>query len=147
MSSTDWMNKDFYKVLGLSKDATADEIKKAYRKLARANHPDSNPDDPEADGPVQGDLRGLLGAVRPGQAQGVRRAAGAVRSAAGSASRRGGGGFDVGDLFGAAAVPAGEAWATCSAECSTRAGGRTAASQPRRGAGRRDRGVAGVRAG
>ena len=50
MSSTDWMNKDFYKVLGLSKDATADEIKKSYRKLARANHPDAHPDDPDADG-------------------------------------------------------------------------------------------------
>jgi molecular chaperone DnaJ len=42
----DWATKDFYAELGVKKDATADEIKKAYRKLARANHPDSNPDDP-----------------------------------------------------------------------------------------------------
>ncbi len=41
----DWAQKDFYKTLGVGKDASADEIKKAYRKLARANHPDSNPDD------------------------------------------------------------------------------------------------------
>ena len=41
----DWAQKDFYAELGVKKDATADEIKKAYRKLARAHHPDSNPGD------------------------------------------------------------------------------------------------------
>jgi molecular chaperone DnaJ len=41
----DWATKDFYAELGVKKDATADEIKKAYRKLARANHPDSHPGD------------------------------------------------------------------------------------------------------
>lgn len=39
---------DYYSVLGLKKDASADDIKKAYRKLARKYHPDLNPDDKEA---------------------------------------------------------------------------------------------------
>ena len=43
------MPKDPYAVLGLTKTATADDIKKAYRKLVRSSHPDLNPDDPTAE--------------------------------------------------------------------------------------------------
>jgi molecular chaperone DnaJ len=49
MTNTDWVNKDFYKTLGVAKDASAGEIKKAYRKLARENHPDSKPGDKAAE--------------------------------------------------------------------------------------------------
>lgn len=42
MASQDWFDKDFYKVLGVSKDTSEAELKKVYRKLAREFHPDSN---------------------------------------------------------------------------------------------------------
>ena len=40
--------KDYYQVLGLTKAATQDDIKRVYRKLARKFHPDLNPDNKEA---------------------------------------------------------------------------------------------------
>ena len=49
MNNADWANKDFYKVLGVAKDAEPAAIKKAYRKLARANHPDGHPGDKAAE--------------------------------------------------------------------------------------------------
>lgn len=49
MASQDWLEKDFYRMLDVSKDASDAEIKKSYRKLARKYHPDSNPGDAAAE--------------------------------------------------------------------------------------------------
>ncbi len=49
MASQDWLSKDFYRVLGVPKDADDATIKKAYRKLARKLHPDQNAGDAKAE--------------------------------------------------------------------------------------------------
>jgi len=92
----EWLDKDYYDVLGLTRTASADEIKKAYRKLARANHPDANPEDPQAEQRFKeiGEAYAVLSdETRRKEYDEIRRL-----GAAGFARGGGGAGSDPGDL-------------------------------------------------
>jgi molecular chaperone DnaJ len=49
VTTKDWLEKDYYAILGVKKDASAADIKKAFRKIARDNHPDRHPGDKDAE--------------------------------------------------------------------------------------------------
>ncbi|QFZ23796.1 molecular chaperone DnaJ [Saccharothrix syringae] len=102
MSARDWIEKDFYRELGVSSDASADEIKRAYRKLARELHPDANPGDAKAEARFKAvsEAYGVLSdAAKRKQYDEARRLfAGGGGFPGGFGA--GNSGFDVGDLFG-----------------------------------------------
>jgi len=105
MSTKDWLEKDFYKVLGVSKTAEADDIKKAYRKLARKYHPDSNAGDATAEAKFKevSEAYDVVGdAKKRKEYDEARRlfGSGGFRMPGGASQGGGQGfGFDVGDLF------------------------------------------------
>ncbi|MBD3780295.1 MULTISPECIES: DnaJ C-terminal domain-containing protein [unclassified Cellulomonas] len=103
MSGQDWLEKDFYAVLGVPKDADAAAIKKAYRKLARTMHPDHNPGDAVAEAKFKevGEAYAVLSDPEQRQQYDQLRAmAGGARFRAGAGGPGGAqaGGFE--DLFG-----------------------------------------------
>jgi len=99
VTGQDWLEKDFYAVLGVPKDADAATIKKAYRKLAREKHPDHNPGDAAAEAKFKeiGEAYSVLSDTEQRQQYDQLRAmAGGPRFTAGG--RGGAGGFE--DVFG-----------------------------------------------
>ena len=146
MSTKDFLEKDYYKVLGVSKTASADDIKKSYRKLARKYHPDANKSDPKAEERFKeiseayntlsdskrrkeyDDARSLFGggfraparAPRAARAAGASTSTSATCSAAGQPAAGAGGGGGLGDILGGVFGRGG--------------GARTAQNRPRRGA-------------
>ncbi|SEE90470.1 molecular chaperone DnaJ [Arthrobacter alpinus] len=105
MASQDWAEKDFYKILGVSKDATEADIKKAYRKLARKYHPDTNSGDAQAEKTFKdvSEAYSVLSSKEDReQYDAIRAMGGGARFSAGGTGHNGGGGFEdvFGDLFG-----------------------------------------------
>ncbi|AJW40867.1 molecular chaperone DnaJ [Rhodococcus sp. 06-418-5] len=112
MSQREWIEKDFYKELGVSSSATAEEIKKAYRKLARDNHPDANPGNASAENKFKAVSEAhavLADPAKRKEYDEARRlfASGGFGSRGGGGFSPGAGGFggggqtfDVGDIFG-----------------------------------------------
>ncbi|PWI42513.1 molecular chaperone DnaJ [Streptomyces sp. ICBB 8177] len=104
MSTKDFVEKDYYKVLGVPKDATEAEIKKAYRKLAREFHPDANKGDAKAEERFKeiSEANDVLSDPKRRKEYDEARTlfgSGGFR-APGGAGGAGGFGFDLGDLFG-----------------------------------------------
>ncbi|RCG30346.1 molecular chaperone DnaJ [Sphaerisporangium album] len=145
MSTKDYLEKDYYAVLGVSKTATADEIKKAYRRLARKYHPDANQGSTETEAKFKqvSEAYDVLSDTKRRKEYDEARTlfgSGLGGYAGGGAPRGGGGGFpfEFGDLFGGTAQGggggAGERIGDLFGGLFNR-GGRTSAttSRPRRG--------------
>ncbi|MFC7590636.1 molecular chaperone DnaJ [Nonomuraea antimicrobica] len=101
MSTKDYLEKDYYAVLGVPKTATAEEIKKAYRKLARQYHPDTNQGDATKETKFK-EVSEAYDVLSDGKRRKEYDEARTLFGSGVGGQRAGGGGFpfDFGDLFG-----------------------------------------------
>jgi molecular chaperone DnaJ len=137
LSTKDYLEKDFYKTLGVTKGASADDIKKAYRKLARKYHPDANEGDPKA----EARFKEISEAYTVLSDEGRRKEYDEARSLFGTGVRMPGSGtgggynFDLGDLFGGAGGAGGRLGDLLGGVFGNRGGSTTTTrTRPRRGA-------------
>ena len=105
MSTKDFLEKDYYKTLGVAESASADEIKKSYRKLARKYHPDANKGDSKAEERFKeiSEAYNILSDEKRRKEYDETRSmfgGGRVRMPGSGGTAGGGYGFDLGDLFG-----------------------------------------------
>jgi molecular chaperone DnaJ len=105
VSTKDFLEKDYYKTLGVSKSASADEIKKSYRKLARKYHPDANKGNPSAEErfkEISEAYNTLSDEKRRKEYDEARSlfGGGGLHMPRGGQGTQGGYNFDLGDLFG-----------------------------------------------
>jgi molecular chaperone DnaJ len=140
LSTKDYLEKDFYKTLGVSKGASADEIKKSYRKLARKYHPDANEGDPKAEArfkEISEAYTVLSDEKRRKEYDEARSLFGGGMRMPGSSTGAGTGGYniDFGDLFGNAGGAGGRLGDLLGGVFGSRGGGTpTSRTRARRGA-------------